>query len=105
MWLVEARPKRDVAPRQFQPAGRHPEQSREPMSYFKAAGYMLLIHLAFAGLGWWIAQRDGALAATMIALAFLYFTASIFIFGGELNAAILRARIKPADEAASAPVH
>ena len=33
------------------------------MSYFKAAGLMLLIHLAFAGLGWWIAGRDGALVA------------------------------------------
>ena len=31
----------------------------------------------------------------MIALVFLYLTASIFIFGGELNAAILRARLKP----------
>ena len=28
----------------------------------------------------------------MIALVFLYLTASIFMFGGELNAAILRAR-------------
>ena len=27
------------------------------MSYFKAAGLMLLIHLAFAGLGWWIAGQ------------------------------------------------
>jgi membrane protein len=45
------------------------------------------------------------LASVMIALVFLYLTASIFIFGGELNAAILRARIKPADEAASAPTH
>ena len=40
------------------------------MSYFKAAGLMLLIHLAFAGLGWWIAGRDGALFATVVALAF-----------------------------------
>jgi heat shock protein HtpX len=40
------------------------------MSYFKAAGLMLLIHVAFAGVGWWIAGREGALAATIIALAF-----------------------------------
>ena len=40
------------------------------MSYFKAAGLMLVIHLAFAGVGWWIAGRDGALIATWIALAF-----------------------------------
>lgn len=40
------------------------------MSYFKAAGLMLIIHLAFAGLGWWIAGRDGALIGTLIALGF-----------------------------------
>ena len=33
------------------------------------------------------------LASVMIALVFLYLTASIFVLGGELNAAILRARI------------
>jgi membrane protein len=32
------------------------------------------------------------LASTMIALIFLYLTASIFIYGGELNATILKAR-------------
>ena len=32
------------------------------------------------------------LASPMIALAFLYFTASIFIYGGELNAVIIKAR-------------
>ena len=40
------------------------------MSYFKAAGLMLLIHLAFAALGWWIAGREGALVGTVIALSF-----------------------------------
>jgi membrane protein len=34
------------------------------------------------------------LASVMIALVFLYMVASIFIFGGELNAAILRAKRK-----------
>jgi uncharacterized BrkB/YihY/UPF0761 family membrane protein len=34
----------------------------------------------------------------MIALVFLYLVSSIFIYGGELNAAILRAR-KPATKA------
>lgn len=34
------------------------------------------------------------LASAMIALVFLYMVAAIFIFGGELNAAILRAREK-----------
>jgi len=32
------------------------------------------------------------LASPMIALAFLYFTASIFIYGGELNATIIKSR-------------
>jgi len=36
------------------------------------------------------------LASTMIALIFLYLTASIFIYGGELNAAILRRRAEDA---------
>jgi heat shock protein HtpX len=40
------------------------------MSYVKAAGFMLLIHVAFAGVGWMIAERDGALVATLVALAF-----------------------------------
>ena len=34
------------------------------------------------------------LASVMIALVFLYFMAGIFIYGGELNAAIMRARHK-----------
>jgi membrane protein len=37
------------------------------------------------------------LASVMIALVFLYLTASIFIYGGELNAAIERAREKRAE--------
>ena len=35
------------------------------------------------------------LASVMIALVFLYLTASIFVFGGELNAAIKRAFSPP----------
>lgn len=35
------------------------------------------------------------LASGMIALVFLYFASMIFIYGGELNAAILRSRKKP----------
>jgi membrane protein len=37
------------------------------------------------------------LASAVIALFFLYITASIFIFGGDLNAAVLRARQRNAD--------
>jgi membrane protein len=41
------------------------------------------------------------LASVMIALVFLYWTACIFIFGGELNAVIARLRREPdADESA-----
>ncbi len=40
------------------------------------------------------------LASAMIALVFLYWTASIFIYGGELNSAILRLRAAPKEKAA-----
>jgi membrane protein len=43
----------------------------------------------------------GGLASVMIALVFLYWTASIFVFGAELNAAILRARQQPTDDTAA----
>ena len=43
------------------------------------------------------------LASVMIALVFLYLTASIFVFGGELNAAILRVRLEPVAQGAPAP--
>jgi len=38
------------------------------------------------------------LASAMIALVFLYMTAAIFIYGGELDAAIMRERKRPADD-------
>lgn len=51
------------------------------------------------GFGWYLDGFAGSyistyagLATGMIALVFLYFTAVIFLFGGELNAAIRRAR-------------
>jgi membrane protein len=34
------------------------------------------------------------LASVMVALVFLYICASIFIFGGELNSAVLHARAR-----------
>lgn len=43
------------------------------------------------------------LASVMIALVFLYLTASIFVLGGELNAAIVRARNEHAGESSAAP--
>lgn len=45
----------------------------------------------------------GGLASVMIALVFLYFIASIFIFGGEINGAIAEQRAADADRA-QAPV-
>jgi membrane protein len=51
------------------------------------------------GFGWYLAQYANryvttyaGLASAMIALVFLYVSAAIFVYGGELNAAILRAR-------------
>lgn len=38
------------------------------------------------------------LASGMIALVFLYFASMIFIYGGELNAAIMRSRKKPSQK-------
>ena len=43
-----------------------------------------------------------SLASAMIALFFLYITAMIFIYGGELNAAIMRARKAKAEAATKA---
>jgi membrane protein len=40
------------------------------------------------------------LASVMIALVYLYWVALLFVFGGELNAAIIRARLKRAEERA-----
>lgn len=42
------------------------------------------------------------LASVMIALVFLYFTAAIFVYGGELNAAILKSQ-RPAASPEEAP--
>jgi len=57
-----------------------------------------------AGYAWTYVSTYAGLASAMIALMFLYWTASIFIYGGELNAAILRpakpqAPRAPTDEA------
>ncbi len=52
-----------------------------------------------SGFAYTYVSYYAGLASAMIALVFLYVTASIFIYGGELNAAILRAR----EEAKAAP--
>jgi membrane protein len=43
------------------------------------------------------------LASVIIALVFLYFIASIFVYGGEFNAAIMRARLPKRAPAAAPP--
>lgn len=60
---------------------------------------LLLWLLAAIAFGRYLAQFSSAyvsmyagLASPMIALVFLYWTATIFIFGGELNAAIINTR-------------
>lgn len=57
---------------------------------------------AGVGFGWYLDSFAGSyvstyagLATGMIALVFLYFTAVIFLFGGELNAAIGRTKARP----------
>jgi membrane protein len=58
--------------------------------------------------GRYLAQFSGAyvttyagLASAMIALVFLYWTAGIFVYGGEFNQAIRRARARRKEKAAS----
>ena len=60
---------------------------------------LMLWLVTAAGFGRYLAEFSftyvntyAGLASAMIALVFLYWTASIFVYGGELNAAHLRAR-------------
>jgi len=79
----------------FLPAGRRRIREIFP-------GVVVTIMLWLAGgtsFGWYLAQYANryvttyaGLASAMIALVFLYVSAAIFIYGGELNAAILRGR-------------
>ncbi len=60
------------------------------LALWLAGGMLFARYLAdFAGA--YVSTYAG-LASAMIALVFLYVTASIFIYGGELNTAIMRAR-------------
>ena len=77
------------------PAGR-----RRFLEILPGIGATLGLWLAAgAGFGRYLAQFSftyvntyAGLASVMIALVFLYWTASIFVYGGELNAAYLRVR-------------
>ena len=44
------------------------------------------------------------LASVIIALVFLYFIAAIFVYGGELNAAIMKSRLPQGDVASCSAV-
>jgi membrane protein len=66
------------------------------------AATLLLWLAAGIGFGRYLAEFSSSyvsyyagLASVMIALVFLYWTASIFVYGGALNAAIFRPRIPP----------
>jgi membrane protein len=82
------------------PAGRRPV--REIIPGIVAT---LVLWLATAvGFARYLAQFSvnyvntyAGLASAMIALVFLYWTATIFIYGGELNAAHMRVRARKAD--------
>jgi heat shock protein HtpX len=85
--------------RRCQPGGAswfNVPRPESPMSYVKAAGLMLLIHLAFAGLGWSLAGRDGALAATLIAFGFHMF---VFWYAEKIVLKLHNAREVASDDA------
>jgi membrane protein len=71
------------------------------------AATLILWLAAGAGFGRYLSEFSftyvntyAGLASAMIALVFLYWTASIFVYGGELNAANLRSRSMTKAEAA-----
>jgi membrane protein len=84
-----------VIAHKFLPAGRRSLQDIAPgvlltFSLWIAAGIAFGSYLAEFARNY--VSTYAGLASVMIALVFLYMIASIFIFGGELNAAILRAK-------------
>jgi len=70
---------------------------------------LLLWILTGVGFGRYLARFAGnyvstyaGLASAMVALVFLYWTAAIFVYGGELNNAIRKARVERAQREAAA---
>jgi membrane protein len=71
----------------------------------------LLLWLATGvGFGFYLSRFAGAytrtyagLASAMIALVFLYWTAAIFVYGGELNSAVKRARAAAEEKGETGP--
>jgi membrane protein len=77
------------------PAGRRPFSAVWPgivatLALWLACGYAFGRYLA--DFSYTYVHYYAGLASAMMALVFLYFTALIFIYGGELNAAIARER-------------
>jgi membrane protein len=77
------------------PAGRRPFSAVWPgivatLALWLACGYAFGRYLA--DFSYTYVHYYAGLASAMMALVFLYFTALIFIYGGELNAAIARDR-------------
>jgi len=86
-----------VLSHKFLPAGRRSLREIAPgilltFALWIAAGIAFGSYLAQFARNY--VTTYAGLASVMIALIFLYMIASIFIFGGELNAAILRAKRK-----------
>jgi len=86
-----------VIAHKFLPAGRRSLQDIAPgvlltFSLWIAAGIAFGSYLAEFARNY--VSTYAGLASVMIALVFLYLIASIFIFGGELNAAIMSAKAK-----------
>ena len=86
-----------VLAHKFLPAGRRSLRDIAPgilltLAMWIAAGIAFGSYLAEFARNY--VTTYAGLASVMIALVFLYMIASIFIFGGELNAAILRAKRK-----------
>jgi membrane protein len=84
-----------VVAHKWLPAGRRPLAAIAPgilvtLALWLAAGAAFGLYLA--EFAYTYVTYYAGLASGMIALVFLYFTALIFIYGGELNAAIARAR-------------
>ena len=76
-------------------AGRPPAVRRRVAGHRRDAGDVALCGFVFgrylSDFSYTYVTYYAGLASAMIALVFLYFTALIFIYGGELNAAIARA--------------
>jgi len=85
----------------FLPAGHRNWTEILPGVLFTLIGWMIageIFGRYLANFAYTYVTYYAGLASAMIALVFLYLTSSIFIFGGELNAAIIAARNEKIEE-------